>query len=291
MFQLMEAYHFANDSSIHSIITPDLSDADVLYQMCIPCIQFNEKRTSARTVKMSVKATIYKVIVVSVLLYGSECWAMRQDLLKKLEKFHNQCVRTMCNTSLIQQWRHHIRNRDLRKKFMTINRRKGRPEERPILKPLGTIEDMLTERNLRWAGHIARREETRLPRILLTAHVRHKRPKGRPEQTFAHGLKRSLKVRVRQIHEHLGPEDRIKGKNAYDVANALRFTGNLSKPVTVDCIVTTDGTTIGLDITEDSLEVTRVITQAARFAGIRLETTSCGLEVAKSKPVRMYMMQ
>ena len=176
----------------------------------------------------------------------------------------------MCNTSLIQQWRHHIRNRDLRKKFMTINRRKGRPEERPILKPLGTIEDMLTERNLRWAGHIARREETRLPRILLTAHVRHKRPKGRPEQTFAHGLKRSLKVRVRQIHEHLGPEDRIKGKNAYDVANALRFTGNLSKPVTVDCIVTTDGTTIGLDITKDSLEVTRVITQAARFAGIRV---------------------
>ena len=153
---------------------------------------------------------------------------------------------------------------------MTTNRRKG-TKEKPIFKPLGTIEDMLTERNLRWAGHVARREETRLPRILLTAHVRRTRPIGRPEQTFAHGLKRSLNVRIRQIHEHLGPDDRIRGKNAYDIANALRFTGNLAKPVKVDCTVITGGIPkLGLDIAKNPLEVTKVKTQAARNAGIRV---------------------
>ena len=191
--------------------------------------------------------------------------------MDKLEKFHNQCVRTMCNITLYQQWRHHIRNRDLRKRFMTINRRKGGTEEKPIFRPLGTIEDMLTERNLRWAGHVARMEETRLPRVLLTSHVRNRRPPGRPEQTFAHGLKRSLNVRIRQIHEHLGPDDQIRGKNAYDVANALRFTGNLSKPIKVDCtVITNDTPNIVISLTENSLEVRNVTTQAARNAGIRV---------------------
>ena len=171
-----------------------------------------------------------------------------QGLLDKLEKFHNQCVRTMCNITRYQQWRHHIHNSDLRKRFMTINRRKGGTKEKPILRPLGTIEDMLTERNLRWAGHVARMEETRLPRILLTAHVRHRRPQGRPQQTFAHGLTRSLNVRIRQIHEYLGPGDLIGGRNAYNVANALRFIGNLSKPVKVDCtVITCDIPELGID--------------------------------------------
>ena len=225
--------------------------------MCVPCIQSNEERTSSTNSENVGESNDIQGYCRVGSAYGSECWAMRQDLLDKLEKFHNQCacVRTMCNTTRYQQWRYHIRNRDMRKRFMTINRRKG-TEEKPIFKPLGTIEDMLTERNLRWAGHVARREETRLPRILLTAHARHSRPTGRPEQTFAHGLKRSLRMRVRQIHEHLGPDDLIRGRNAYDIANALRFTGNLSKPVRVDCTVITSGIPkLGLDIAENPLEV------------------------------------
>ena len=78
-------------------------------------------------------------------------------------------------------------------------------------------------------------------------------------------------MRIRQIHEHLGPGDRIGGRNAYDVANALRFTGNLSKPVKVDCtVITGREPKLGLDIAEDPLEVTKVKTQAARDAGIRV---------------------
>ena len=72
-------------------------------------------------------------------------------------------------------------------------------------------------------------------------------------------MKRSLNVRIRQIHEHLGPDDQIRGKNAYDVANALRFTGNLSKPIKVDCtVITNDMPNLVISLTENSLEVRNV---------------------------------
>ena len=51
----------------------------------------------------------------------------------------------------------------------------------------------------------------------------------------------------------------------------MRFTGNLAKPVKVDCTVITGGIPkLGLDIAENPLEVMKVKTQAARNAGIRV---------------------
>ena len=35
-------------------------------------------------------------LVLSILLYGSECWGLREDLYDRLNCFHNRCVRTMC---------------------------------------------------------------------------------------------------------------------------------------------------------------------------------------------------
>ena len=66
---------------------------------------------------------------------------------------------------------------------------------------------MLTERNLRWGGHVARMKPYRMPRLLLTAWVNNKRPIGRPEQTFGHALKRSLVLRAKQIEKSFKPEE------------------------------------------------------------------------------------
>ena len=122
--------------------------------------------------------------------------------------------------------------------------------------------------------------------MLLTGHVQHKRPLGRPEQTFQHGLMRSLKVRIRQILCHLGPDDLIGDRNAYDVANALRFTGNLSQPVNVDCIVNRGGeASLGLRLHADNLEVAELKTQAARDAGIRVGDRLVTVERRKTETV------
>ena len=216
-----------------SIIAVDLkADDDIATRIRAATHAFNMMRKvlRGRTVASSRKASIYKAIVCSVLLYGSECWAMRQDLLDKLEKFHNQCVRSMCRVTLRDQWIYHTRNRDLRKRFTTTN-------TRGVTKPLGSIQDMLTERNLRWAGHVARMPKERLPRALLTGWVESPRPKGRPQQTFAHGLKRSLTVRAKQLEKEYLPGESIAYKegnevqhvDAHELAKSLRRTTTLRR--------------------------------------------------------------
>jgi hypothetical protein len=50
----------------------------------------------------------------------------------------------------------------------------------------------LARRRLRWAGHVSRMPMSRLPRLLLSSWVDHKRPQQRPQFTYGHGLKRDL---------------------------------------------------------------------------------------------------
>ena len=214
-----------------SIITWDLkADDDVKTRIRCATSAFNLMRNvlKSKLVKASRKAQLYKVIVCTVLLYGSECWAMRADLLQRLERFHNQCIRGMCNITRREQWHKHISDSDLREKFKTINRRKSDGKNN-ILKPLGTIEDMLTERNLRWGGHVARMKPDRMPRLLLTAWVNNKRPIGRPEQTFGHALKRSLVLRAKQIEKSFTPEEMIYTRKTSEIVEALRRTGYIYK--------------------------------------------------------------
>jgi len=56
---------------------------------------------------------IYVTFVLSVLLYGSECWSLREDLYDRLNCFHDRCVRTMCLITVAHTIRHHIRSESL----------------------------------------------------------------------------------------------------------------------------------------------------------------------------------
>ena len=55
-----------------------------------------------------------------------------------------------------------------------------------------TIDQYISERKLRWAGHVARMDHLRLPRKFLTSWVRHPRPVGRPQHAFGHSLNKTL---------------------------------------------------------------------------------------------------
>ena len=76
-------------------------------------------------------------------------------------------------------------------------------------------------------------------------------------------MARSLKVRINQIAEFLGPDDQIEGSeevmwNAYTVANALRWRG-APNTVVVDCTVDrgSEGAfPLGIKLDKNSLCVT-----------------------------------
>ena len=54
----------------------------------------------SRRVNSTLRGQIYSTLVCSILLYGSECWALSQALVQQLQAFHNKCVRRMCFVTL-----------------------------------------------------------------------------------------------------------------------------------------------------------------------------------------------
>ena len=170
-----------------SIISYDLtSDADIAYRIRNATGAFAKvkKTLTSRKIKLEERSAIYVVIVVSILLFGSESWSLRKDLLHKLEVFHNNCVRQMCHVSRFKQWKKKIRT-------TTLNKMVG----------LTNIAQMQASRQLRWAGHVARMENTRGPKMLLTAFLRNKRPVGAPLMPFGRSLKNALRQRANAMTE------------------------------------------------------------------------------------------
>ena len=55
------------------------------------------------------------------------------------------------------------------------------------------IENYIDQRQIRWAGHVARMSWDRLPRKMLTSWCYSKRPKGAPKMTYGRSLNKAFK--------------------------------------------------------------------------------------------------
>ena len=66
-------------------------------QMAAPATAPNKRfqAEARRHGRKDAKRQVYKVCVVSVLLYGCETWVLTEEMFRKLEVFHNHCVRVM----------------------------------------------------------------------------------------------------------------------------------------------------------------------------------------------------
>jgi hypothetical protein len=67
-----------------------------------------------------VKGQVYVALCLSILLYGSEVWCLREDLFRRLRNFHHRCCRAMCRITIAHTIRHHISSADLFKKLGMI---------------------------------------------------------------------------------------------------------------------------------------------------------------------------
>ena len=89
---------------------------------------------AVRAMSKSVKMRVYAASVLSVLLYGSEAWNCTAADLKRLESFHNRCLRCMFGISRLT----HFTNFDLRK-----------------LTGEQTIQSKMMNNRLRWLGYVS----------------------------------------------------------------------------------------------------------------------------------------
>ena len=125
-----------------------------------------------KDLKKFTKISVYRAVVLITLLYGSESWVIYLHHLRPLERFHQRCLRIILNI----HWSDYVSNVEVLEQA-----------------EITSIEAILLKSQLRWAGHVYKMDDHRLPKIALygelsTDHGNRRAPKKR----YKDSLKKSL---------------------------------------------------------------------------------------------------
>ena len=121
------------------------------------------------------------MLILAILLYGSESWCLTEALFNKLRAFHSRCVRAMCR---VNRW--HVRIHRISTEQL-LNR-----------VDLKSIDAYITRRQLQWAGHVIRMPYDRLPRKMMSSWVPSRRPTGAPSYTYGRDFTRRSRRQMSQ---------------------------------------------------------------------------------------------
>ena len=116
--------------------------------------------------------------MLSVLPYGSESWIPLRKHLKKLDAFHNRCVRITLGISRKQQWSQRLTSQEITESWGDIE----------------TVSVKVTKRRLEWLGHVARMPDHRIPKQTLFGWLPESCPRGGPRKRWRDLIRRDLKT-------------------------------------------------------------------------------------------------
>ena len=105
-------------------------------------------------------------------LCGAETWVLHQKWIRLLDLFHQRCL---CSILGIK-WQDHVSNEEV------LNRAS-----------LPSIESILLQVQLRWAGHVTRMEDVLIPKAVFFSELQEgKRDLGAPRKCNKDQLKKQL---------------------------------------------------------------------------------------------------
>lgn len=120
------------------------------------------------------KMAVYKACVLSTLLYGSEAWPCYKQQESRLNCFHMRCLRRILGIT----WKDRVSNNDV----LTRSH-------------IPSMFGLLSQRRLRWLGHVSRMEDGRIPKDMLYGQLATgTRSAGRPLLRFKDVCKRDMKA-------------------------------------------------------------------------------------------------
>ena len=126
------------------------------------------------SISLETKHRVYQASILSVLLYGSECWPISTTMCIRLSAFDMQAQRTITNT----KWFEHKINMEVR----TIT----------IRKP---IQRYIAQGRLRWFGHLLRSPLNHPAHAIYTFNPRAagwSRPRGAPRTRWSDVISKDL---------------------------------------------------------------------------------------------------
>jgi hypothetical protein len=123
----------------------------------------------SKGITKNTKIRIYETLIKPILLYGSECWTIRKSDEHRIMVAEMSWLRRIAGITRL----HKIRNEEIRA-FLNIK---------------ATLIDNITERRLRWFGHVERMSSERLPNRALHSRMEEKRSRGRPRTRWIDNVK------------------------------------------------------------------------------------------------------
>ena len=127
-----------------------------------------------RGISQEIKLKVYMAVVLTVLLYACESWTVYSRHARKLNHFHTKCLLIILSIN----WQYMVPDTE-------VFTRAGIP----------SIHTILQKAQMRWAGHVTRISDDRLPKQLLYGELCYgKRPHGGQKKRFKDTLKKPHKL-------------------------------------------------------------------------------------------------
>ena len=119
------------------------------------------------------KTKIYTTIVRPALLYGTECWAMKESDKRRLNTTEMRMLRAILGVTRLDR----IRNEEIRRRLNVM-----------------PIEALLRQGRLRWYGHVQRRDDGNAIRRAVSMALPGKRKRGRPRKTWKQQITEDMMI-------------------------------------------------------------------------------------------------
>ena len=151
-------------------------DAEVNNRLAKASSAFGRLRTNVwerRGISSSTKLKVYSAVVLTTLLFACESWTVYRRHARQLNRFHMTCLRRILKI----KWQDKVPDTEVLSK---ANQQ--------------SVHTLLMRAQVRWAGHIARMPDERIPKQLLYGELSDgKRSVGGQKKRFKDTLKASLK--------------------------------------------------------------------------------------------------
>ena len=117
----------------------------------------------------STKIQVYRAVIIPTLLYGAETWVLYWKHIKLLEQFYKCCLRS----NLGIKWQDHESNEEVLTRTC-----------------MPSIESILLQVQVQWAGHITRMERVPMPKAVFISELQEgKRDRGASRKCYKDQLK------------------------------------------------------------------------------------------------------
>ena len=134
--------------------------------------RLSKRVRQSHPLRLPTKIQVNRAAVVPTRLYGAETWNLYWKQIRLPERFRQRCLRSILSI----KWQDYVSNEEVLKRAS-----------------LPSKESILLRVQLRWAGHVTRMEDVRMPKTVFFSQLQErKRDCGAPRKRYKDQLKRQL---------------------------------------------------------------------------------------------------